>query len=1156
MKEPSSTDTVTPPIPADTSAGLSLLVRTSPYLVFFISCSIALIFWFLYDGSLNRRAEAVYHDKTDEILTHIVKRMQGNEQILRGAAGLFNASMDVSRDEWRRYVATLALSENYPGIQGVGFSKWITPEEKERNISAIRAEGFPEYTIRPEGSRPAYTSIIYLEPFDWRNQRAFGYDMFSETVRRGAMEMARDTGRTTIAAKIILVQETDKDRQNGMLMYVPVYRRGAHLETVTERRRAITGFAYSPIRINDFVTAALGSLPNDIAFELYAHGTTGPENLMFSSQGAESTKLPDNYRPLYRHKQRFHAYGREWLISFRTLPGFDQVRERDVSTVVLCGGVLVSLMLTFIAVMIRRHSTATLAAAGALRDSESRYRSIFDIGPDGIVIIDPESSAIIAFNDQACRQLGYTRDEFEGLCIADIEMEESPETVREHIRRIMAQGIDEFDTRHRSKAGDVRDVHVKASYSNIGGRYLYHCVWRDITRERKEEKIKQARLHLLEYALTHTLDELLTETLGMVEELTGSMIGFYHFLQEDQRTLTLHAWSERTRRDFCKAEGAGSHYGVDQAGVWVDCIHQRRPVIHNDYASLPHRKGLPPGHAPVIRELVVPIFRSGAIVGILGIGNKASDYNDEDIEIVTRFADLAWDAAERKVYFDALRESNEKFSAAFNNAPIMITISTLDDGTYLDVNQRFLETSGFSRDDVIGRSAVELGWLAGETQLQVQELLERDGCFKELEMTATAKSGRSLHCSSWGELLTIGSRRCNLFIALDITEHRRVEQQFLQAQKMESIGRLAGGVAHDFNNMLSVIIGHAELGLLRSEAGSKIHGDLEVILNAATRSADITRQLLMFARRQATAPKTIELNDTIAGMLKMFRRLIGEDIELQWKPGNDLWRIRIDPSQLDQVLANLCVNARDAIAGVGCIMIETDNCPLTAEGFDDPAGAAGPRDYVMIRVTDNGSGMAPETISHIFEPFYTTKELGRGTGLGLATVFGIVKQNNGVIQVDSEPGKGTEFRIYLPAEEQAADDVIQTAAGPVGGSGTILVVEDEPDMLRLTTSLLTQLGYRVLEAELPEKAISLLEQQPGTIDLLLTDLVMPGMSGRDLATILTAARPDLKCLFMSGYTADILSERGSIDRHTHFLPKPFTLQSLSAKVREVLDSSP
>ena len=396
----------------------------------------------------------------------------------------------------------------------------------------------------------------------------------------------------------------------------------------------------------------------------------------------------------------------------------------------------------------------------------------------------------------------------------------------------------------------------------------------------------------------------------------------------------------------------------------------------------------------------------------------------------------------------------------------------------------------------------------------------------------------------------------------DITAHKKAEEdnenlylQLTQAQKMETVGRLAGGVAHDFNNMLGVILGHAELAMDYMDASQPLFAHLQEISKAAKRSADLTRQLLAFARKQTVAPKVINLNHTVEGMLKMLRRLIGEDIDLNWLPGENLGAIKIDPSQIDQMLANLCVNSRDAIANTGKVTIRTD-----IVAFDEAYCATHrdclPGEYVLLAVSDNGRGMDAETLLHLYEPFFTTKEMGKGTGLGLATVYGIVKQNNGFIRVASTPGIGTTFSIYLPRygiedATMVPEDAEQLTAAP--GHETILLVEDEQMILDVTKTMLTLQGYTVLAALTPGEAIRLAGVHGEQISLLMTDVVMPEMNGRDLARMLLTICPNLKRLFMSGYTADVIANQGVLDDGLNFIQKPFTIQELSTKIREVLN---
>ena len=370
---------------------------------------------------------------------------------------------------------------------------------------------------------------------------------------------------------------------------------------------------------------------------------------------------------------------------------------------------------------------------------------------------------------------------------------------------------------------------------------------------------------------------------------------------------------------------------------------------------------------------------------------------------------------------------------------------------------------------------------------------------------------------------------------------------------MESVGRLAGGVAHDFNNMLGVILGYTEMAMDFDNLEQDIYNYLKEINKAADHSADITRQLLAFARKQTISPKLLNLNKTVPGMLKMLQRLIGENIELNWLPTKDLWRVKVDPNQIDQVLVNLCLNARDSIENTGTITIETSMVDFDEDYCEDHYGFV-VGDFVMLSVSDDGSGMDTDTLQHIFEPFFTTKGMNKGTGLGLATVYGIVRQNQGFINVYSEPGIGTTFKIYFPRSEGEAESAI-TRDSPVThvrGSETILLVEDEPSILNMTMRMLEKLGYNVLAANTPKQAIDMAREHSGKIQMLMTDVVMPEINGRELADILLTFNPNMHYLFMSGYTTNVIAHHGILDEGVNFIQKPFSMDELAVKVRKAI----
>ena len=508
-------------------------------------------------------------------------------------------------------------------------------------------------------------------------------------------------------------------------------------------------------------------------------------------------------------------------------------------------------------------------------------------------------------------------------------------------------------------------------------------------------------------------------------------------------------------------------------------------------------------------------------------------------------------AVERKRGEEALRASEAHHRTILENIGDAVFIAD-PQGRYLDVNPRACELTGYSRDELLqltvsdtypaqDRDAAALRIVdvaGGRAAVTERPLLRKDGAILVVESNARRLSD--------GRLL--GAVR-------DITERKRLEEQLRQAQKMEAVGRLAGGVAHDFNNVLTAIFGYADLLNEELPEGHQARQDLDEIRKAAQRASSLTRQLLAFSRQQVLQPMVLSLNDLVEDIQNMLVRLIGEDVQLRLGLSPSAGNVRADAGQIQQVLMNLVVNARDAMPTGGKLLVETANTELT-EQYAEAHQPVAPGAYVMLAVSDTGSGMDAETKARIFEPFFTTKEKGRGTGLGLSTVYGIVKQSGGYVWVYSEPGRGTTFKIYLPRVDEPAEPLAppQREARTLTGTEIILLAEDDEMLRPLSKGLLERLGYRVLEAENAIRALALADAHAGPIHLLVADVVMPGGSGRELARRLANSRPDTRVLYVSGYTDDAIVHHGMLEPGLNFLQKPFTPAALARKVRDVLDA--
>jgi two-component system cell cycle sensor histidine kinase/response regulator CckA len=756
------------------------------------------------------------------------------------------------------------------------------------------------------------------------------------------------------------------------------------------------------------------------------------------------------------------------------------------------------------------------AAISAWKRTEETYRTIFEDASDAIVITD-EGLRILEANSRLSEMLGYSREELLRMTIPDFVHPEDLERQPLEFEQVLREGRTVINER-RLRRKDGRLIAAEVSVRRLrDGRLI--AIGRDITeRRRAEEALRESE------AVTRSVVETAVDGIVMTDE-AGIICSF-------------NPAAERL-------------FGYTAAEVWGKNITMLMPSPHREEHDGYVRRYLKTGE-----QRVIGIGREAAAMRKDG-STFPVDLALSEMALPGRrmFTCIIRDISLRKQAEEAIREAHDKLHALIEACPLAI-FTLAPDGRVRQWNSAAERIFGWTEAEVLDR---RLPIVPESEVADFQDIVRQTIAgqrMRGVERRRLTKDGTLIDVSIWNAPLRHASGEISgiMCVVADITERIRLEEQLRQAQKMEAVGRLAGGVAHDFNNMLTVITGYSRMLLDRFEPDSEARAEIEEILKSAEHASALTGQLLVFSRRHVVQRKVIGLNEIIARLEKMLGRVIGEDIELTAAPAACPDRIRADAVQIEQMILNLVVNARDAMPGGGRLILETANAELDSTYAGTHIGVR-PGRYVMLAVSDTGVGMNAEIRSRLFEPFFTTKEKGKGTGLGLSMVYGIVKQSGGDIWVYSEPGRGTTFKIYLPqveegAEEPAAPRFVETA----GGSETILLVEDEAGVRRLVRSILEQRGYAVLEAKDPEHALRLCGENSRRIDLLITDVVMPEMNGRELAAEAARMRPALKVLYMSGYTDNALVHHGVKGLGPAFLQKPFTPAALAKRVRELLDS--
>jgi PAS domain S-box-containing protein len=797
-----------------------------------------------------------------------------------------------------------------------------------------------------------------------------------------------------------------------------------------------------------------------------------------------------------------------------------------------------------------------------VRRAEENYRSIFDNAVEGIFQSTPQGR-FITVNQAMARLFGY----------------DSPKEMIESVTDITHQVY--VNPGDRAKSAELTNQEILRGFEFQAYRKDGKLIWLSLNRRSvcDENGIELYREGSVED---------ITER-KRVEEMQARLAAHALFRADVSAALAVNRAPLRTTLELCAAAQV-QHLGAAFARVWtlnrdqevldlqasagmythIDGGHARVPVgmfkigkiaqerqphITNNVQSDPRvsdkewaqREGM-------VAFAGYPLIVEDRLLGVMAMFSREA-LADDTIDALASVADVISQSIERKRAEQELGQSEERYRDLVENAHDIIYSHDLK-GNYTSVNRAGEQITGYTREECLSLNIADT--IAPESlnmvrDLMAQKLAGEKGTTYEIEIVA--KNGKRIAVEVNTKLILQDGAPVGVQgIARDVTDRKHLEDQLRQSQKMEAIGQLAGGVAHDFNNLLTAINGYSTLALQRLEDDHPVRPYLEEVKKAGDRAANLTRQLLAFGRKQILQPLPINLNDVVTDMNNMLRRLIGEDIVLTAKLDPALKKIQADPGQIEQVLVNLVVNARDAMPQGGKLTIETSSRELDPEYAAKHVGVQ-PGNYVMLAVSDTGFGMTEETKGRIFDPFYTTKEKGKGTGLGLSTVYGIIKQSGGNIWVYSEPNRGTTFKVYLPQlEVDVPSAAKRVTEGPIpSGSETILLVEDEDVVRGLTREILEQAGYKVIEAAQGEKAVQLFSEAAREIDLLLTDVVMPGVSGKEVANRVTRLRPDLKVLFMSGYTDEAIVHHGVLDSDVQFIQKPFSPASLARKVREVLD---
>ena len=1108
----------------DPKPGIRVLFRKNlPYSVVLIILLLSVYSWRVAGDFLEMKARERFHFRFTEIASQITERLRDYEVLLRGGAGLFAASANITRRQWRDYVGALDIGRCYPGIQGFGFVKLVDPSEIKKHTDEIRADGFPDYSIHPAGDREIYTSIIYLEPFDDRNQWALGYDMFTDATRRAAMEKARDTGMPQISGKVTLVQEIDKDVQPGFVMFLSLFKNGDAISTLQEPHAKLYGYVGGPFRMRNFVDGIFGNGLKGIVLKLFDGDNTSENSLMYENVSNPKTS-PYEHTRLFTNQKVLDVYGHQWtlVVSCDSSPG-GSLESYQPGAILFFGCTIAFFTLLFIRFSERTKDRAVVLAndmTSALQESEERFRTAFMTSPDSVTIsrLNGKGEGVyVDVNIGFCELTGYSAKEVLGKSSTEINIWQNPEDKNRLLSILKREGqVTNLEVQFRLKNNTLKTGLVSARIINLGGKSHILTVTRDIDELKKaEDSLRKSE-----------------ERFRQVADLSGDWIW-----EVDRRGVFTYCSSALFQAlGYTPEELVGQRHFLE--------ILDSKDLDGSDLKPMDHFDRELSVHKRVVRHL----HKDGRIVIMETSGEPILDdygafagYRGTNTDITGRVR---------------ASESQELLAAVVEHAAESIVV-TDPHGAIKYVNPAFAQTCGYSRDEAIDANPriLKSGKHPDHFYADLWETIRRGDIWRGHFINKKKDGSLFEEEATISPLRDVDGQIANyVAVKRDVTKEVSLQNQLVQSQKMEAIGTLAGGIAHDFNNILYAITGYTEMAMDDLPEESRIRRHLGHVLSAAHRAADMVKQILAFSRQTEPQRIILDLAPIVKEGLKFLRGSIPSTIEIRQQIGSSLGRVEADPTQMHQVLMNLCLNAAQAMKETTGIM----TVELNEINLDEDYGARNlslkPGRYVKLAVSDTGHGILPENITRIFEPYFTTKGIGEGTGLGLSVIHGIVLGHGGNVTVYSIPEQGSTFNVFLPVAERESEPENDPDSSYIpSGTERILFVDDEEILVEMGEAILERLGYRVVTSMDPLNALETFRSDPSGFDLVLTDLMMPKMTGLELARQIKILNPDIPIILCTGFGHKFTYEEAKENGFSGIISKPLSKRGIAQILRKTID---